>query len=307
MRWAILLVALLALCVMSAVNMFLPYPNARARITDGEERAISRDGRTIAYFVQGNADKDANMAVLLASAGREASDFNELAVTLVDAGYRTLAIEAPGIGKSGLPDDDMTLFDLADDVAAVLAHEQRSGGRAAIIGHAFGNRVARATATLHGDRITGVVLIAAGGKQPIPPRADRALKASFDPFNVASRRIGNIRYAFFANGNAVPDHWQRGWHIATAQLQSRAVQFTDPASWWLAGDEPLLIIQGENDTIAPIADAGQALLDDAYGRAEMVTIRGAGHALLPEQPEQIANAVLAFLSDHMGQEDVPSN
>ncbi|WP_438727752.1 alpha/beta fold hydrolase [Parasphingorhabdus sp. DH2-15] len=297
MRWAITLAALLALCVMSAVNMFLPYANARGRVTDGAEKILTKDdGRTIAYFVQGSGKS----IILLPSVGREASDFNELAATLITHGYRTIAIEPPGIGQSALPDNDMTLFDLADDVAAVLRAELTTRENAVIIGHAFGNRVARATAASYGDQVDALILIAAGGKQPIPPRADRALKASFNPLNVASRRIGDIRYAFFANGNTVPDYWQRGWHINTAQLQAQAVRLTDAAKWWLGGNKPILVIQGDKDTIAPIEDAGQALVDDGKGRVEMVVVRKAGHALLPERPRVISDAVLAYLAQLSG-------
>jgi len=293
MRWGVLLAAVLILCVVSTISLFLPYPNARARVTDGMEKTVTRDGRSIAYFVQG----DGPPLIFLASAGREASDFNELASTLVAAGYRTISVESPGIGNSSLPDGDLTQYDLADDVAAIMDMELRGIEQAVLIGHAFGNRIARSTATRYGEKVNGVILIAAGGKVAIAPRADRALKGSFNPLNVASQRIADIRYAFFANGNVVPDYWQRGWHIDTARLQSKASALTNSTEWQLAGDEPILIIQGEEDTVAPVADAGQALVDDAQGRTQMVLVRNAGHALLPEQPEQIANSVLGFLAE----------
>ncbi|WOE75052.1 alpha/beta fold hydrolase [Alterisphingorhabdus coralli] len=292
MRWAILLIGLVALGGMSVVMMFVPYPNARARATDGVEHSIARDGRNIAYFVQGGGP----VVVLLPSAGREASDFNELADQLNYKGYRTISIEPPGIGNSDLPDEDMTLFDLADDVRAVLDAELASQDKAVILGHAFGNRVARATAAKHGERIDGVILLAAGGKQPIPPRADAALKGSFNPLRTSVKRLASIRYAFFAGANRVPEHWQRGWHIATARLQGRAVELTNTDDWWLAGDERILVVQGEADTIAPPEDAGQALVNDAKGRAEIVIVEKAGHALLPEQPDAVETAVLEFLA-----------
>lgn len=291
MKWAILLIALLALCIMSVVTMFLPYPNGRARITDGQESITARDGRAISYFTQGSGKP----VILLPSTGREASDFNELADDLVKAGYKTIAIEPPGIGNSALAQTDITLFDLADDVAAVMADAGANDQGNILIGHGFGGNVARAAARKYGDKVDAVILLAAAGKKPVEARADRALKASFDPMNVASRRIGDIRYAFFAGGNAVPDHWQRGWHIATARLQDKAVKLTKTDTWRLAGDAPILIVQGQNDTIAPFEDAGQGLAGDSDARADMVTIRNAGHALLPEKPKQVSDAILKFL------------
>lgn len=292
MRWAILLIALVALGAMSVAMMFLPYANGRGRATDGSEYSITREARSIAYFVQGAGPA----VVLLPSAGREASDFNELAATLVTNGYRTIAIEPLGIGNSALPDADMTLFDLADDVRAVLDAELLSDERAVMLGHAFGNRVARAMAAKHGAVVHGVIVLAAGGKNPIAPRADAALKGSFNPLRTSAKRLGSIRYAFFARNSRVPEHWLRGWHIATARLQAKATALTPSEQWWLAGDEAILVVQAQADTIAPIADAGQALVDDTRGRAEMVVIEKAGHALLPEQPDAVAQAALEFLA-----------
>jgi pimeloyl-ACP methyl ester carboxylesterase len=59
----------------------------------------------------------------------------------------------------------------------------------------------------------------------------------------------------------------------------------------------MLIVQGQNDTIAPVEDAEQALAGDGDERADMVTIRNAGHALLPEKPKQVSDAILKFLRE----------
>jgi len=263
-------------------------PDSIARPCDGEARSIVRDGRRIGYFARGAGPA----IVVLPSLGREASDFNELTATL-SATHRTIAIDPPGVGASGLPSEPVSLFDLADDVAAVIETEQ--AGPATLIGHAFGNRLARATATRHPDAAARLILIAAGGKYPIPGLAFEALLACFNPDQPAEEHFACVAYGFFADGEAVPDHWRRGWHPATARAQGAAVRATPVETWWSGGGRPMLVIQGEADRIAPRADSADILAAEFPDRVTMVLIERAGHALLPERPGAIAAAVAAFL------------
>jgi len=70
-----------------------------------------------------------------------------------------------------------------------------------------------------------------------------------------------------------------------------------PDKEWLAGGTALLlVVQAAGDRIAPEQDASDELEKDLGDRDQVVVIENAGHALLPEQPEKIAEAVLGFLT-----------
>ena len=56
----------------------------------------------------------------------------------------------------------LTLHDFARDMAALIRHE--GGGPAVMVGHAFGNWVARMTAVDYPDLVRGVVIVAAAAK-----------------------------------------------------------------------------------------------------------------------------------------------
>src|SRR5688572_10759241 len=85
--------------------------------------------------------------VLLPGIGRPPDDLLPLATRLVEAGYAVLLPEPRGIGLSRGPLEGITLHDLAEDVAAAI---EACGERSvSVIGHAFGNRIAR---TLAADR-----------------------------------------------------------------------------------------------------------------------------------------------------------
>ena len=85
------------------------------------------------------------------------------------AGFRVLRPQPRGIGQSVAPMRDITLHDFARDIAAVIRHY---GGPAVIVGHAYGNWVARMTAVDHPQLVRGVVIAAAASKT-VSARAQR--------------------------------------------------------------------------------------------------------------------------------------
>ncbi len=264
---------------------------------------ISSVGHDIVYFERTPDPVAADSAphsvpiVLLASFARSVADFNELTASLSAAGYRTLAIESRGIGGSGGggPGQDLTLHDLAADVAVVL-DAAAPGSRVHVVGHAFGNRVARTFARDHPERVESVTLIAAGGLVPIAPEIQSALAVSVSSFLPVSLREPGLRMAFFSGENEIPDDWIGGWWMWGGWAQKDATAATSSEEFWDAGSAPVLVIQAEDDRLAPPEDSGLRLRDAFPERVELVMIPGAGHAFLPEQPEKILDAMLAYYS-----------
>ncbi|HAJ46649.1 MAG TPA: hypothetical protein DCL54_08725 [Alphaproteobacteria bacterium] len=127
-----------------------------------ESKLLQRPGVTIEALVEGQGP----LIVMIPSLGRLAEDFNDLSARLIAEGFRTARVQPRGIGDSTGPMDGQTVFSLADDTAAVI---EGLGGKAIIIGHAFGQRQARARPEL----VIAVVAIAAGGKGPIPDGCGR--------------------------------------------------------------------------------------------------------------------------------------
>src|SRR5262245_39277940 len=135
--------------------------------------------------------------LLLPSLGRDASDFHGLMLALAAAGLRALALNPRGVGASRGPSDGITLYDLARDVAAVIA--ARAQDRAAnVVGHAFGHRVACCLAVAHPERVRRLVLLGAGGKVPPDPEASAAFKHFFDEGLTPEERYDAMKTANFA-------------------------------------------------------------------------------------------------------------
>jgi pimeloyl-ACP methyl ester carboxylesterase len=226
--------------------------------------------------------------VLLPSRGRDSEDYDEVAAGIAKAGFRVLRPQPRGIGQSIAPMRDITLHDFARDIAAVIQHY---GGPAVIVGHAYGNWVARMTAVDHPQLVRGVVIAAAAAKK-YPPELSVAVTKSGDMSLPKEERLKYLRGTFFAPGND-PSIWLDGWHAEASEAQRVAALATKQAEWWSAGNAPLLDLQADNDPFHPIERMNE-LRDELGDRVSVAVIRNASHALLPEQPTAVVAAIVAW-------------
>jgi pimeloyl-ACP methyl ester carboxylesterase len=232
--------------------------------------------------------------VLLPTAGCSISYFAPFARVLADAAFQTIAINLRGVGESTGPLDGMTLHDLAADVAGVI--EALGCAPVHVLGHAFGNRVARCLAADRPDLIRTVVLLAAGG-QSAPPPDLKPLPALLRPDMTAAERavVLGPRWLSPASDPNILLPLECWPMMHTAHLAaSNAIPLED---WWTAGTAPLLVVQGLDDRGAPPSN-GHALRAQLGERVQLVDIPQAGHFLILERPQAIAEAVLAFLRAH---------
>jgi alpha-beta hydrolase superfamily lysophospholipase len=105
-KWLFGLCGLVAILILGAIYMTYPQPFLKARDTVGtryQSELYPANGNldaAVTYYALDAPRSDRPMVVMFASAGRETSDFNELATALNQAGYPVTLIEAPGIGGS---------------------------------------------------------------------------------------------------------------------------------------------------------------------------------------------------------------
>jgi len=265
-----------------------------ARAALGERQLAQGAAGDIEYFVSG----EGRPVVLIASFARSVSDFNELVPQLNRAGFQTIGVQLRGVDGSDLTLGGTSFHDYAADVAAVIAAEQLQQP-VDVIGHAFGNRVARTLASDNPELVNKLVLMAAGGDQPTPKQTSKSISLALFGFWSESARQTAISDAFFAEGNKLVDHWKHGWYPLAGMIQGGATAASQTDSnrdWLTAGRAQLLILQASEDKAAPAEQAGKALAQLIPERSHYVEIAKSGHAMLPEQLALIASHTLKFLS-----------
>ena len=276
-----------ATLVFIAAVSTLPAKDAVAQAS-GESREVVRAGAaTLHIVVRGQG----HPVVFIPASGRGVEDFDGLSRRLVQAGYRAVLPQPRGIGESTGPLTDITLHDLASDIAAVI--QALGGGPATVLGHAFGNRVARVVATDHPKLVKQVILLAAGGMVPMSAATAEVFDRVFNETLPEDEWLTAIQRLLFARGNP-PGIWDRGWHFGVGRAQRSAAVATPANEWWAGGSVPILVLQGIEDIIA-VPENSRRLAAEYPDRVTVVDIPKAGHAMLPEQPDRIAAAILAYL------------
>jgi pimeloyl-ACP methyl ester carboxylesterase len=120
---------------------------------------VSRRSETVtaaAVSIETYVDGTGPAVVVIPSYGRDGGDdFEPFTAALVDAGYRVLRPQPRGIAQSVGPMTGVVVDDFGDDIARVI--DRLADGSAVLLGHAFGNFVARTVATNHPEKVSAVM------------------------------------------------------------------------------------------------------------------------------------------------------
>lgn len=229
--------------------------------------------------------------VLLPDRGLGAIDFLAFMPRLVDAGYRPVALNPRGVEASEGPLGGLTLHDLAADIAGVI--ESLDVGPVHVLGHGFGNRVARCVAADRPDLVRSVILMAADGQVPGDGEAHGAMERLFQPARPESERLADLQTALFAPASDASVWLDLLMWTDAQRAQDDADRATPREEWLAGGTAPILVIQGRHDRLAPPAN-GRWLREHLGERVDLVELANSGHALFPEQPNEIIEAIRRF-------------
>jgi 3-oxoadipate enol-lactonase len=209
-------------------------------------------------------------------------------VEALEGHYEVVAPDLPGWGERPLPTEP---FSFVDAVAEHLP-------AAALVGNSFGGGVALRTALVHQDRISKLVLVAAG----LPTWDWSEEMRSYWAAEEAAVEAGDLDGATQVN----LDFWVKPEHheeVRPQQLRALELQTAheEPEVLWpemapLASLElPTLVVIGEKDKADFRAIAGH--LAEQIPDAELVVVPGAGHLVGVDEPEELNAVLLEFLSE----------
>ena len=186
--------------------------------------------------------------VILPSYGRDSGDdYDAITVQVVKAGWKVLRPQPRGVAGSKGPMTGLTLHDLANDVA--LSIRSLGDSPVVLLGHAFGNVLARMVTTDHPEIVKAVILAAAQGSA-VPEDIGKTPFIAGDTSAPEPDRLAALRKGFFA-----PNHdasiWLGGWYPATLKMQRAALKAVPLSDYWACGHVPLLELIPAYDPFKP--------------------------------------------------------
>lgn len=258
---------------------------------------IARHATRIHYEVAGEGPS----IVLMHSFLCDATMWRHQVEPLTNAGWRVISIDMRGHGQSGPSLQPFSVYDLADDVVAVL--DDVAAREAVWCGLSIGGMMSLRAALRHPDRVRALVLADSdgGAEQPITKAkyvAMGAIQRAVGPkplfaavdklfFSPTTRRdrpdlVDTLHLRFEAN------------HRPSISTGIQALIQRDDVLPLLASvDLPALVVVGSEDEALPPERSER--LAKALPNAEFVNIEGAGHLSCLERPEDFNGALLAFL------------
>jgi non-heme chloroperoxidase len=231
---------------------------------------------------------------------------------LASRGYRCIAHDRRGHGRSGQPWNGNDLDTYADDLATLV--EQLDLQNAIHVGHSTGGGEVTRYIGRHGTtRVAKVVLIGA-----IPPLM---LKTPANPGGLPIDAFNQLRTAVTADRSkfwkelALPFHGYNrpGANISQGVIDSfwlQSMMAGFPASYFCikafsetdltedlkAIDVPTLILHGDDDQIVPIA-ASALISSKIVKNAKLVVYKGAPHGMCTTLKDRVNEELLSFLGN----------
>lgn len=216
-------------------------------------------------------------------------------------GWRTLAPDLRGFGRSTAPDIGYSMAAYADDLVALL--DALGVGQAVLVALSMGGYVAFETLRRHRERIRALVL-ADTRAQPDTPEGRQARDASM--LTVRERGAAAIADAMLPRlvGQAASAGLREELRtmmaaapvagIAGALAAMRDRPDSRPLLPTLA-DLPTLVVVGAEDALTPPPDS--ELMARGIPGARFVVLTGAAHLTPMERPEAFNREVAAFLAE----------
>jgi non-heme chloroperoxidase len=231
-------------------------------------------------------------------------------VVLLEAGYRVIAYDRRGYGKSSKPTTGYDYDTFAADLNALLEHLDLSD--IVLVGFSMGTgEVTRYLGTYGSARVSKAALLGA-----IPPfllkTDDNPEGVDQEVFDGIKQAIKADRYAFFKGffDNFYNTDVLGGTRISDEAIQASFVTATAATGFstyavvdtWLTDfradlpkiDVPMLVVHGDADRILPYESTAKRLPELVKG-LQLVTIAGGPHNIAWTHYEEVNQALLEFL------------
>lgn len=225
--------------------------------------------------------------------------------TLVRAGLRVVAWDAPGYGLSPIPADGLRIERMAEAAVRLL---ERMGSRSNILlGHSMGGIIAPAAAVMAPDRVHGLVISATVASFSQKSEADRKtfLAERIEPLRQGKsfrETAGAVVGAMFAPGSSGPlvelvREVALGTSTETFIAAIEAIVHYEGVETLRKVRVPTLLLAGQHDKVGR-PDGMQAIQTAFIPHAEFHVLPHSAHYGFAEEPALFNQLVLDFIRHH---------
>jgi pimeloyl-ACP methyl ester carboxylesterase len=214
-------------------------------------------------------------------------------------GFRTIAFDAPGIGRSQRPAFPLTMWALAHIGTAVL--DELGIQSAHVLGASFGGAVAQQMAFSYPSRVRRLVLVSTSFGGFAKPGSPRALWHFIHPRSYHPERLEQVAGDMFGGRLRTEPELVRSMHIRRPTDTISALYRMAPLfgwtslPWMWAIRQPTLVIAGDDDPVTPLFN--HRVIAALIPQATLHTVRGGGHLVLLESAPQVGPLITRFLRD----------
>lgn len=278
----------------------------------GKSEYVDVESGRIAYSAIGQGP----LVVLSPGVADTRGSYRFLAPLIAVAGYRVASVDLRGHGASSISWDSYSRTDTAGDLIKVI---RKLGGPAVIVGQSFSGGAATIAAATNPQLVSAIVELDPFTRPPkfsvgAMLRNDHNYRRGtllLGRFAIAGDIKTWSKYLNVAYGEHKPVDWDTWLDALKANLgepgRAKAAQKTfnsrpvDAAAQLANVRCPVLVVMGgdDSDFADPEAEAAAivGLLPAGLGRYEM--IKNAGHYPHAQYPQQVADAILPFLAEHI--------
>ncbi len=276
----------------------VPYPHPVSHI---EFTLYGQDVRMAFMDVEPAGGGNGQVVVLLHGGNYWAASWESVIDRLVDAGFRVVAMDQIGYGRSSKPILPYSLNMHASNIARVLDHLEID--RAAVFGHSFGGMKASRFALLYPERTSHVGLVNAIGladnragrewSEPTPA-PDRTYDAARNTIrgHVAEWDDAYLEYVRIHYGWGLSGDWPRKAMVRA--LNGDVIRSETVVYDWPQIEAPALVIGGEID--GPNFPELATNAAETFQNGEVVLFPGVGHNPHWEAPERLSQELIEFLN-----------